>query len=184
MKLTRSTMTAGALGLAALLLPATGLAQQNNNFSALQMSGDQPIEVESDKLEVRDQENVAVFSGNVSVIQGKTLLKTTKMIVYYADGGGVSSGGSSQIERLVADGKVYLKSEDQVATGDMGTFDMKAEVLVLTGKEVVLTQGENVVVGCKLTVQMKTGKSQLDGCGGKESGGRVKMLLQPGSQDR
>ena len=71
-----------------------------------------------------------------------------------------------------------------IATGDMGTFDMKAEVLVLTGKEVVLTQGENVVVGCKLTVQMKTGKSQLDGCGGKESGGRVKMLLQPGSQDR
>lgn len=181
-----SLRLAAAASLLALgaLAAAPGHAQQpGNNFAALQMSGDKPIEIESDKLEVRDNDNLAIFTGNVSVIQGTTLLKTTKMTVYYAEGGGMQSGGATQIERLVADGKVYLKSDDQVATGEKGTFDMLTEVLVLTGKEVVLTQGENVVVGCKLTVQMKTGLSQLDGCG-KSSGSRVKMLLQPGSQDR
>ena len=40
----------------------------------------------------------------------------------------------ANIDRLEVDGKVYIKSDDQVATGDSGTFDMKTEVLVLSGK--------------------------------------------------
>ena len=69
---------------------------------------------------------------------------------------------------------------------DSGSFDMRSEVLVLSGKEVVLTEGDNVVVGCRLTVQMSTGLATLDGCGKQQggSGGRVKMLLKPGSQNR
>ena len=57
--------------------------------------------------------------------------------------------------------------DNQVATGDNGTFDMKTEMLVLSGKEVVLSEGNNVLVGCKLTVDMKTGQAQVDGCGGR-----------------
>ena len=87
------------------------------------------------------------------------------MTVYYAkDGGGSAATGSANIDRLEVDDKVYVKSDNQVATGDRGTFDMKTEMLVLSGKEVVLSEGENVLVGCKLTVQMKTGQAQVDGC--------------------
>ena len=39
---------------------------------ALATDRDQPIEIESDRLEVRDNDFVAVFSGNVSVVQGPT----------------------------------------------------------------------------------------------------------------
>ncbi len=86
---------------------------------------------------------------------------------------------------MEAEGKVYLKSKDQIATGDAAQFDMVNNVMTMTGKEVVLTQGKNVVVGCRLRVEMKTGKSQLDGCDSpKSDSGRVKMLLQPKSQDR
>jgi lipopolysaccharide export system protein LptA len=81
------------------------------------------------------------------------------------------------------DEKVYVRSATQVATGDRGSFDMRTEILELSGDEVVLTEGDNVIVGCKLTVQMATGRAQLDGCGGR-GGNRVKMLLQPGSQNR
>ena len=70
---------------------------------------------------------------------------------------------SAAIDRLEVDGKVYVKSDNQVATGDNGTFDMKTEVLVLSGKEVVLSEGTNVLVGCKLTVDMKTGQANVDG---------------------
>jgi lipopolysaccharide export system protein LptA len=56
--------------------------------------------------------------------------------------------------------------------------------LVLSGKEVVLSEGDNVIVGCKLTVQMATGLANLEGCAGASGGGRVKMLLKPGSQER
>jgi lipopolysaccharide export system protein LptA len=152
--------------------------------SGLKLSGDQPIQIESDKLEVRQSESVAVFTGNVTVVQGPTMLKAGKMTVYYVkDAGAAAKGtvanasamtGSANIDHLVVDDKVYIKSNDQIATGDNGTFDMKTEVLVLSGDEVVLSQGPNVLKGCKLTVQMKSGLAQVDGCGK-----RVMMSITP-----
>lgn len=182
-------LAAAALGSLLLISPTVLSAQESaptSRLSGLKMSGDQPIQIESDKLEVRESENIAIFSGNVSVTQGPTLLKSGKMTVYYAQGGGGSAAtGSANIERLEVDGKVYVKSDNQVATGDRGTFDMKTEVLVLSGKEVVLSEGPNVLVGCKLTVQMKTGEAQVDGCKQGSSGtGRVIMSITPGSQNQ
>ena len=156
--------------------------ETTSKMKGLQLSNDEPIQIESDKLEVRESENIAIFSGNVSVTQGPTLLKSGKMTVYYAKDGGSAATGSANIDRLEVDGKVYVKSENQVATGDRGTFDMKTEVLVLSGKEVVLSEGPNVLVGCKLTVQMKTGEAQVDGCKGEAGKGRVMMSITPGSQ--
>lgn len=170
-----------------LAFSANSFAQESR-LTGLKLDGDEPIQIESDRLEVRENDGIAIFTGNVSVVQGQTLLRSGKMTVYYAnDGTGSATTGSANIDRLEVTGKVYVRSETQVATGDEGSFDMRNEVLTLTGKEVVLTEGENVVVGCKLTVQMATGQAQLDGCGtqGDTSGsGRVKMLLKPGSQDR
>lgn len=154
--------------------------QQGQTSSGFQFGGDGPIEIESDKLEVRDHDNIAIFTGNVQLVQGKLLLKTVKMTVYYKSAGG--STDNAQVDHMEAEGKVYIKQNDQVATGDQGTYNMGTGVLVLTGKEVVLTQGGNVVVGCKLVSNSKTGQSKLDGCGTGSDGGRIKMLLQPGSK--
>jgi lipopolysaccharide export system protein LptA len=173
------------------------LAQQNaaqgtsdNTFSGMKLSNDKPIQIESDKLEVHDKDNTAIFTGNVNVVQGTTLMKAGRMVVHYikdekgkdsggATGGGVVGGGTSSIKSIDVDGKVYVKSEDQIATGDHGTFDMQSQVLVLEGDEVVLTQGDNVVIGCKLTANLKTGLSKLDGCNNAKDKGRVKVLLTP-----
>lgn len=169
------------LAAAVLAFSAPALAQQSQTQRlGLKLSGDQPIQIESDRLDVNETEAKAIFAGNVSVVQGATLLKAGKMTVFYAkpgEGKPAASTGSTNIERLEVDGKVYLKSESQEATGDKGTFDMKTEVLTLSGKQVVLTEGPNVLVGCKLTVQMKTGEAKFDACGG-----RIKTVLTPGSQ--
>lgn len=172
---------------AAMLAPAVSAAQEQEGgrLTGLKLEGDQPIQIESDRLEVRENDGIAIFTGNVAVVQGPTLLRSGKMTVYYDKAGGSATTGSADIDRLEVEGKVYVRSETQVATGDSGSFDMRTEVLVLTGDEVVLTEGDNVVVGCKLTVQMATGEAKLDGCaGGEGNGGRVKMLLKPGTQDR
>lgn len=176
---------ARTLFLACLIALGSGgtlLAQETGRMTGLKLEGDEPIEIESDNLEVRENDGIAIFTGNVSVVQGPTLLRSGKMTVYYDSEGGSATTGSADIERLEVEGKVYVRSETQVATGERGSFDMKSEVLVLTGKEVVLTEGDNVVVGCKLTVQMATGLAQLEGCGNEAGGTRVKMLLKPGSQ--
>ena len=68
------------------------------------------------------------------------------MTVYYAKDRRLGDHRHRRaIDRLEVDGKVYVKSDNQVATGDSGTFDMKTEVLVLSGKEVVLSEGTNVL---------------------------------------
>ena len=160
-----------------VFLPTLGISQESKGrATGLKLSGDQPVQIESDKLEVRENEHIAIFTGNVAVVQGPTLLKAGKLTVHYANDGGSATTGSAAIERLVVSGKVYVKSENQIATGDDATFDMKTEVLVLTGKEVVLSEGANVAVGRKLTVHMNTGMAQLDG--------RVSMVLDPKSKPK
>lgn len=174
--------SAAALSAVALALVCGHAAAQSSaesRLTGLRLNGNEPIEIESDKLEVKEAENKAVFTGNVSVTQGPTVLQSGVMTVFYAKDGGSAATGSSNIERLEVDGSVYVKSDKQVATGDSGVFDMKTEVLVLSGKEVVLSEGNNVLRGCKLTVQMKTGRAQVDGC---SKGGRVQMKLDPSSR--
>jgi lipopolysaccharide export system protein LptA len=172
---------------ALLLLPAgAGFAQtQTQSQLGLNLSSDEPIQIEGDRVEVDQNQNLATLIGNVSVVQGPTTLRAARMKIFYArDGGGSATTGTANIERLEAEGGIYVKSGEQVATGDRGTFDGRTEVLELSGKEVVLSEGENVIVGCKLTVQMKTGQATLESCRDGGSGGRVRMLLTPGSQNR
>lgn len=183
-----SALTAIVFGLS--LAPAYAQTSETSRVTGLKLSGDEPIQIESDRLEVRDQEGLAIFTGNVNVVQGPTVLKSGRMRVFYLkqDDGSTSpiaGAGAGNIERLEVDQKVYVKTETQVATADAATFDMKTEILVMTGKEVVLSDSGNVVVGCKLTVHMATGKALLDGCDkGANATGRVKMLLNPKSQSQ
>lgn len=178
-ELTSASRLAAVAGIL-LILTAAASGQTSDRLTGLKLSGDQPIQIESDRLEVRDNERIAIFSGNVSVIQGPTLMKSGRMVVHYAADGGSVAGGSAAIRKLEVDGKVYVKSKEQVATGDRGTFDMGTETLVLTGDRVVLSEGDNVIVGCRLTVEMKTGKARFDGCeSGSSDRGRIIMQITP-----
>lgn len=172
---------AACVAAAAMLLGAPQAWAQSSQLRGLRLESNQPIQIESDKLEVRENEKLAVFTGNVSASQGPTVLRAGLMKVYYA-GEGSATTGSADIERIEVSGKVYVKSNNQIATGDEASFDMRAEVLVMSGKEVVLSEGENIAVGCKLTVQMKSGQAKLDSCG--KGAGRVKLLINPKSVNR
>jgi lipopolysaccharide export system protein LptA len=165
-----------ALTIATLMLTATSAFAQSasDRVTGMKLSNDLPIQIESDRLDVREADSIAEFTGNVSVVQDKTLLKAGKLTVFYAKNGGSAATGSAAIERLEVSGKVYVKSETQVATGDSGTFDMKSQVLVLSGDKVVLSEGNNVAVGCKLTVQMESGRARLESC---KNGGRVSIVI-------
>ncbi len=167
------------LVLCAALIPSMALAQTaSERLTGLKLSGDEPVQIESDKLEVRENEHIAIFTGNVAVVQGPTILKAGKLVVHYANDGGSATTGSAAIERLEVSEKVYVKSDQQVATGDNASFEMKTEILVLTGKQVVLSEGQNVATGCKLTVQMKSGEARLESC---KNGNRVSIVVSPKS---
>ena len=87
-------------------------------------------------------------------------------------------GGQQQIRRLEARGGVVVTQKDQTATGEAGIFDMKTNTVTLTGN-VVMTQGQNVLRGERLVVDLTTGVSRVES--GKGGQGRVQGLFLPGS---
>lgn len=166
----------------ALLAPGLAQAQTSNVPNALQgfaRNRDQPVRINADALEVRDKDKVAVFSGNVIVTQGDTTLRSKDLMVFYDGSVGAPQGGDQpvqkgQIRKLEATGGVVVKTKEQTATGDSGTFEMKSNTVTLVGKPVVLTQGPNVIRGQKLVVDLISGISKFEG-------GRVESLIVPGS---
>ena len=84
-------------------------------------------------------------------------------------------GGQQRIKRLEARGGVVVTQKEQTATGETGIFDMKTNTVTLNGK-VVMTQGQNVLRGDRLVVNLTSGVSRVESGNG---GGRVQGLFQP-----
>lgn len=172
-------------GIALASLTGTASAQSTSKqMDGMKLSNDKPIQIQSDQLEIKDNEKKAYFTGNVEVVQGTTTMKAMKMVVLYkGDPAGGTSGGSGaasgkqDIDKIFIDGKVVLNSGQQTATGDQGEYDMASQMLTLTGKQVVLTDGPNVLTGCKLVVRVDSGEAKLDNCGK-----RIQILLDPKSK--
>lgn len=142
------------------------------------LSGEGPVQVDGDRLEVLEDQGLAIFEGNVRVVQGETVMRTGRLVIHYArDGGGAAAAGASQIDRLEASGGVNIQAGNRVATGEAGTYDMGTEILTLTGKRVTLSEDGNVATGCRLTVDMRANRSRLEGCA--DAASRPTILIQP-----
>lgn len=152
----------------ALLLPAAAGGQGVPRADA-----DQPIEINADNLEVRQQDNLAIFTGNVEATQGRIRLTADQVKVWYRPNGEAKADAGGTIIRIDALGDVFVSSPDETAQGDVGIYDVPAKEITLTG-DVVLTRGENVIRGEKLVLNMATGRSQIEG--GKQ---RVRGLFVP-----
>jgi len=168
------------LGLLACAALPAGAQTFSDAFAGFGSNDREPIQIEAKELKVQDKSQSAVFTGDVVVRQGEAQLKTNRLVVRYD--GSAAGGVNQRISKLEASGRVYIAAKDQTATGDRATFDMTREVMVMTGREVVLTQGPNVVVGTRLTVDLKTGQADLDAEKTEGGGdGRIRLLIQPNS---
>lgn len=181
--------------IAATLLVMTGAplnAQPSkgppNALQGFSQNHDQPVHIEAATLEVRDKDKMATFSGDVRVTQGDTNLRCKTLKVFYEqdDANGDKSkslkaatpgpGGQQRIKRLEARGGVVVTQKDQTATGETGVFDMKSNTVTLTGT-VVMTQGQNVLRGDRLVVNLTSGVSRVES--GKNGHDRVQGLFLP-----
>ena len=170
-------------------------ANAPNALQGFQQNRGEPVQIEASRLEVRDKEKMATFTGNVKVVQGDTTMRCKTLVVFYEqqnkDGQQAQAaaktmpaakpgpGGSSQISKLEASGGVTVVQKDQTATGDRALFDMKSNTVTLLGN-VLVSQGPNVMRGEKLVVDLTTGVSRVDA-----GSGPVRMLIQQGApQDK
>jgi lipopolysaccharide export system protein LptA len=186
----RAALAALVLAGGSAVAAAPAAAQQvQTGFADFGSDQQTPIEIEADELEVQDKASEATFAGNVTVRQGETALQTSRLKVLYAQSalatrtraeGGTTPEGQSpatptnqRISRLEASGKVLITAKGQSATGDTGVVNFDARTLALNGN-VTLAQGQNVVTGDTLTVDLNTGVARV------QSKGRVRVLLTPG----
>lgn len=202
-KMTLLTTTTGrTLGAAFLMLGLTGPAALAQDGSGDGFTNDpgEPIEVISDKAEWVRSENVAIFTGKVDAIQGTMRLRADKVWVYYVERAKDETkkaedvpegfegeeepgpGPGQSITKIDAKGNVIITDdEDQTANGDWALYDVKVRKIYM-GDTVVLTQGENVIRGQKLEMNLDTGQTVVDagasGASGTQ-GGRVRSLFVP-----
>ncbi|MGQ4274621.1 LptA/OstA family protein [Terrihabitans sp. B22-R8] len=172
------------------LAGSPALAQQavTSAFSGFSGSSGEPVQIEADRLDVREKDQAAIFSGNVFVKQGASSLRTRQLTILYdnqnggapaapvaaSPGANVSPMGRN-IRRLEAKGSVEVMSGDQKAVGDQGEFDMPSNKAILRGN-VVVTQGTNVLKGERLFVDLTTQQSRLEAA----NTGRVQGVFTPG----
>jgi lipopolysaccharide export system protein LptA len=154
-----------------------GQAQQQGISALKGHNSNAPVDVTADRIEVQDRADRAIFAGNVHATQAEMTLDTERLTVAYSNkpgGAAAGNGGGVQIHRLDAAGGVVVHSPSETAKGDFGIYDLDRKLITLIGN-VQLTQGNNVVNGQRLVINLDSGRAVVDGGppGVNQSGGRV-----------
>jgi len=115
-----------------------------------------PIEITADTLEVQQEEQLAIFTGNVNAVQGELNLRADRLIVYYR----ANAAESNAIRMIEAYGNVFLSSPTEMAQGAKGVYNLDTDTVELTGG-VQLTRGDSVIRGDRLEMDLATGRSRV-----------------------
>jgi lipopolysaccharide transport protein LptA len=151
-------------------------AQTQQGLFAFKTDPTAPVNVDAEQLDVVDAQKVAVFKGNVSASQGDFTISSAELHAYYKGGSGLADftqpgadtstqgnkSAGAELTRIEAKQHVIVTSKDgQTATGDWADFDTKTNKVMLGG-DVVVTQGQNMVRGTRLVIDMVSGESKID----------------------
>lgn len=156
MSMTR-TLRIAAAALALAALPTIGDAQS--------FQGGQPIMWGAD--EVSRTPTALSLRGRAELTQGDSRIRADRVE------GVISNGDLSRVEAV---GNVYFVTPEQTIRGDRAVYTPSNDTIVLTG-DVILTQGENVMTGGRLTYNTRTEAAEMDGAGN----GRVQGVFYPES---
>ncbi len=127
---------------------------------------DQPLEITSRQLEVFQEQQKSVFSGEVVAQQGELTLYTNQLTVIFDD--------QNDVSRIEAAGAVRIEEPLRSAHGDRAVFDRAADTLILSGNAEVI-QGENRIAGDEITLFIGQNRSLVR----STDTGRVRAVILP-----
>jgi lipopolysaccharide export system protein LptA len=162
---------------AALAIPATGLAAPAAKPVAAQHDSNAPISIDSDSFQADLNAKSGTYTGNVVIVQADMKLRANVVKLTTVNG---------KPDKVVASGNVVVDSpKSGIVTGDNGVYSVVPRVVVMTGN-VVLKKGKDVMRGVQLTVNLETGQAVLGGGvksqTGTQGSGRVHAVFLPNSQ--
>lgn len=154
-----------ALLLATLLLPAPAAAQSTEvQLGGIRTDPNAPVEITADRLEADQNAGIAVFTGNVVMIQGPMRLTAPRVDVFYA------TDGSGDMDRAHATGGVTMTSGEDAAEGQEAVYTIADGVVVMTGDVLLLQRGQTIA-GQRFTANLDDGTGVMEG--------RVAVVLPP-----
>lgn len=167
---------AGGLAAAALLAaPAAAQLAQNS---------DAPVDLTADELEVLNSQCLSIWRGSAEALQDTSRLRADVLKTYFQVTSGarpaaVSTANCGALSRIEAEGNVFYVTPEQRVRGRHATYDAASETITVTG-DVVAAQGQNVLRGERLVINVKTGQSQMHtNVKGRGKPGRVRGVFYP-----
>ncbi|CAN5247609.1 LptA/OstA family protein [soil metagenome] len=130
------------------------------------------VDIEADQMEVLDDQNRAIFTGNVNAKRGDVVLKCAKLVVDFKDVVQADGTKGTDVISLDATGGVNIVTSSQTITGQWAKMDVKANQFNVGG-DVKVVQGKTILNGQQLFVDLNANRSEM-------KGGRVRGSFVPG----
>ena len=140
---------------------------------ALSSDSEQPISVEADTLEVREQENISIYQGNVSLIQGSLKIHSQRLVIHFNDARELllmEMTGTPARFQLLDDQQREMRGHALSIN-----YTQSKSLLELIDNARFSHAGDSIE-GNLIRVNTETNSIQA---GSSDSDQRVKMLLQP-----
>ena len=113
------------------------------------------IEITSQTMEWKREENIAIASGEAKAIQGNRILNAEKIIVFFN-----KKEDKKNIYKLDASGNVRFISGSQIATGEFASYFVDDEKVIIKGN-VRLKRDDSLMIGEELSIDLKNSSSKL-----------------------
>ena len=147
-----------------MLLPLAARALPDDN--------EQPISVEADNLEIRDAENISIYQGNVSLVQGSLRISSERLVIYFNDASELQlmemTGSPARFRRLDDQRREMLGEARYIKY-------LEAESLLELTESAQFTHAGDHIESERIRINTSDNSIQAGG----ESDQRVKMLIQP-----
>jgi lipopolysaccharide export system protein LptA len=114
-----------------------------------------PTHITADEIIFEQSLNKATAKGNAVIKRGDATLLAQKVEVYF-----VKVGNKNEISLIKAFENVRIERPDNVACGDLGTYEVKSEEIILEG-HVTVTDRKNQVSGAYGIMDQKTGVTRI-----------------------
>jgi lipopolysaccharide export system protein LptA len=132
-------------------------------------SSDEPIDITGDAAEFND--NIAVWTGNVRVVQGEAILTADRLEAKLND--------QRQFQSIVALGAVRYSNGQEAITGERADYDDAARTITIS-ENVIVTQGKQVMSAGAVTYWIDTGRIKF----APEPGKRIRGIFYTGKDEQ
>lgn len=144
-------------------------------FVSPAISGDtlQPVHIEAESLEIRDTDNISIYSGNVRLVQGSLNIQSNKMTLHFDTNDNLvlleMIGSPTTLQQLNGKGQKMRGQADKL------DYHKTQSLLILKGNA-QFENASNFIEGNIIQINTETDHIEASG---SEPADRVRMVIQP-----